>query len=59
MLRLLADGDIDHSFLLKHVFESGYRGPICPEHPWGGDGHYYAPRDLEYLREITKRLGWS
>jgi len=58
VLRLLADGDIDHTFLLKNIFESGYRGAICPEHPWGGDGHYYAPRDLEYLREITESLGW-
>jgi len=29
-----------------------------PEHPWLGDGHYSAPRDLAYLRQTAERLGW-
>ena len=57
-LTLLAEGDIDHSLLLKCVKDAGYKGIICPEHPWPGDGHYSAPRDLQYLRETTARLGW-
>jgi len=58
-LTLLAEGDIDHSYLIKCIHESGYTGLLCPEHPWPGDGHYSALRDLAYLREITRRLGWE
>lgn len=59
VLTLLAEGDIDHSYLLQHVYDlAGYRGIITPEHPWPGDGHYSGPRDLAYLREITARIGW-
>jgi sugar phosphate isomerase/epimerase len=53
----LDQGQINTCEILRRLRDGGYRGELCVEYPWPGDGVIAAKRDKEYIDYLQDFLG--
>ena len=52
----LSDGIVNTYNHLRDIRRCGFDGIIVPEFSKGGDGRYFARRDLQYLKDVLSAL---